>query len=83
VHDGADLVREGVSEGWTGLPVRLALRWSTRLQPARRRASRSGTASRRQLLRTDPNNAFCLVDQSYASMSFARRTTTSSSGVVY
>ena len=69
-----DLVREDVSEGWSGLPVRLALRvvdsncapvsgatvkiWHTNLE-----GSYSGQT---------PNNGMCLQQQSYASADFFR-----------
>lgn len=69
-----ELLREDVSEGWTGLPVRLALRvvdtscnplsgvvvkiWHTNLE-----GSYSGET---------PNNGMCLKDQSYASSDFFR-----------
>src|SRR5262245_18487814 len=69
-----DLLREDVSEGWTGLPVRLALRvvdsscnplpgatvkiWHTNLE-----GSYSGQT---------PNNGMCLKDQAYASQNFHR-----------
>lgn len=69
-----ELLREDVSEGWTGLPVRLALRvvdescnplagatvkiWHTNLE-----GSYSGQT---------PSNGMCLKDQSYASQTFFR-----------
>jgi protocatechuate 3,4-dioxygenase beta subunit len=82
----SDLAREDVSEGWTGLPVRLALRvidaacnpvvgavvkiWHTNIS-----GSYSGAT---------PNNAFCLKQASYSSMNFFRGVqTTNASGVVY
>ena len=70
----SELLREDVSEGWTGLPVRLALRvvdescnplagatvkiWHTNLE-----GSYSGQT---------PSNGMCLRDQSYASQTFFR-----------
>ena len=85
-NTATDLAREDISEGWTGLPVRLALKivdsncnplagavvkiWHTNI---------AGTYSGQT-----PNNAFCLKDQSYATMDFMRGVqTTSSAGVVY
>jgi protocatechuate 3,4-dioxygenase beta subunit len=69
-----DLQREDVSEGWTGIPVRLALKvvdascnpvggatvkiWHTNIE-----GSYSGQT---------PSNGFCLLDQSYASQDFFR-----------
>ena len=69
-----ELLREDVSEGWTGLPVRLALRvvdasctplpgvtvkiWHTNIE-----GSYSGET---------PSNGFCLLNQSYASQTFFR-----------
>jgi protocatechuate 3,4-dioxygenase beta subunit len=69
-----DLLREDVSEGWTGIPVRLALKvvdascnpvagatvniWHTNIE-----GSYSGQT---------PSNGFCLLDQSYASQDFFR-----------
>ena len=81
-----DMAREDVSEGWTGLPVRLALKvvnasceplvgatvkiWHTNLA-----GSYSGAT---------PNNNMCLKDQSYASLDFFRGTqVTNSNGEVY
>jgi protocatechuate 3,4-dioxygenase beta subunit len=81
-----DLVREDVSEGWTGLPVRLALKvvdtscqplagadvkiWHTNIV-----GSYSGQT---------PNNGFCLEQSSFATMNFMRGVqTTNSAGVVY
>jgi protocatechuate 3,4-dioxygenase beta subunit len=81
-----DLAREDVSEGWTGLPVRLGVKvvdsncnplagaqvkiWHTNIV-----GSYSGQT---------PNNAFCLTQQSYATMDFMRGVqTTSSAGIVY
>lgn len=81
-----DLLREDVSEGWTGLPVRLALRvvdtscnplsgatvkiWHTNLE-----GSYSGQT---------PNNGMCLKDQSYASQNFHRGIqTTDADGTVF
>lgn len=70
----SDLVREDVSEGWTGLPVRLALKvvdascdpvagatvkiWHTNVE-----GSYSGQT---------PNNGMCLREQSYAAVNFFR-----------
>jgi protocatechuate 3,4-dioxygenase beta subunit len=69
-----DLLREDVSEGWTGLPVRLALRvvdrscnplagatvriWHTNIE-----GSYSGET---------PSNRFCLLNQAHASRNFFR-----------
>ena len=81
-----ELLREDVSEGWTGLPVRLALRfvdtscnplsgvvvkiWHTNLE-----GSYSGET---------PNNGMCLKDQSYASSDFFRGSqTTDADGRVF
>jgi protocatechuate 3,4-dioxygenase beta subunit len=81
-----DLAREDVSEGWAGLPVRLALKvvnssctplagatvkiWHTNVG-----GSYSGQT---------PNNAMCLETQSYSAMNFMRGVqTTSSAGIVY
>jgi len=80
------LDREDVSEGWTGLPVRLALKvvdtscnpvvgavvkiWHTNLA-----GSYSGVT---------PNPTMCLTNQSYSSQDFFRGTrTTASDGTVY
>jgi protocatechuate 3,4-dioxygenase beta subunit len=82
----SDLVREDISEGGAGLPVRMALRivdtacnpiagaavkvWQTNIT-----GSYSGQT---------PNNAFCLEDQAYASMNFGRGVQlTNSAGIVY
>lgn len=82
----SNLVREDISEGWSGLPVRLALKvvdtacnavagatvkvWHTNLE-----GSYSGMT---------PNNNMCLENQSYSSMDFFRGVqTTDASGVVY
>ena len=81
-----ELVRADVSEGWTGLPVRLALRvvdaacnpvvgatvkiWHTNVE-----GSYSGQT---------PNNGFCLKDQAYASQPFFRgNQVTASDGTVF
>lgn len=81
-----DLVREDVSEGWTGIPVRLALKfvdasctplagaavkiWHTNIV-----GSYSGQT---------PNNGFCLLDQDYASQNFFRGVqTTADDGTVF
>lgn len=81
-----DIVREDISEGWTGLPVRLALRvvdqscqpianatvkiWHTNIA-----GSYSGQT---------PNNNMCLADQGYSSMDFFRGVqTTDADGKVY
>ena len=81
-----DQVREDVSEGWAGLPVRLALKvvdtscsplagvsvkiWHTNLS-----GSYSGET---------PNNTMCLKDQAYASSDFFRGVqTTAADGSVY
>lgn len=81
-----DLVREDVSEGWSGLPVRLALKvvdtscnplsgvavkiWHTNLE-----GSYSGQT---------PNNNMCLMEESYASQNFFRGVqTTNSDGNVF
>lgn len=81
-----DLAREDVSEGWTGLPVRLALQvvdsscnplpgatvriWHTNME-----GSYSGQT---------PNNGMCLQDQAYASQDFFRGVqTTDAAGRVY
>ena len=81
-----DLAREDISEGWTGLPVRLALKvvdgncnalggatvkiWHTNIV-----GSYSGQT---------PNNAFCVLQPQFASMDFMRGVqTTSSAGIVY
>jgi protocatechuate 3,4-dioxygenase beta subunit len=78
--------REDVSEGWTGLPVRLAIRivdtscgpvtgatvkiWHTNLA-----GSYSGVT---------PNPQMCLTDQSYSTANFFRGTrTTDADGIVY
>ncbi|NVB79615.1 MAG: protocatechuate 3,4-dioxygenase [Kofleriaceae bacterium] len=80
------LDREDISEGWTGLPVRLALKivdascapiagavvkiWAT---------NNAGSYSGQT-----PNNGMCLKDQSYSSMNFMRGArTTNADGVVY
>ena len=70
-----DIVREDISDGWTGLPVRLAIKvvdgacnplagatikiWHTNLE-----GSYSGQT---------PSNGMCLKDQSYASANFCSR----------
>lgn len=81
-----DLVREDISEGWTGLPVRLAIKvvdtscaplvgatvrvWHTNLA-----GSYSGQT---------PNNNMCLANQSYASADFFRGVqTTDADGEVF
>lgn len=81
-----DQLREDVSEGWTGLPVRLALKlvdtqcnplsgasvkiWHTNLA-----GSYSGET---------PNNNMCLADQSYSSTDFFRGVqSTAADGTVY
>lgn len=81
-----ELFREDVSEGWSGLPVRLALRvvdssctplpgatvkvWHTNIE-----GSYSGQT---------PNNGMCLQQQTYASANFFRGAqTTGDDGVVY
>jgi protocatechuate 3,4-dioxygenase beta subunit len=81
-----DLEREDISEGWSGLPVRLGLRvvdsacqpivgatvkiWHTNVE-----GGYSGQT---------PSNAFCLLDQSYADADFFRGVqTTDGDGVVY
>lgn len=81
-----DLAREDVSEGWTGLPVRLALKvvdtscaplvgaivkiWHTNIE-----GSYSGET---------PSNGFCLLKPAYSSNDFFRGVqTTSAAGVVY
>jgi len=81
-----DLVREDISEGWTGIPVRLALKvvdascnplagatvriWHTNIG-----GSYSGQT---------PSNSFCLKMASYASLDFFRGVgTTDANGVVY
>ena len=81
-----DLVREDVSEGWTGLPVRLALKvvdgscnpiagatvkiWHTNLV-----GSYSGQT---------PNNAFCVLKSEFGAMNFMRGVqTTSATGTVF
>lgn len=81
-----DLLREDVSEGWTGLPLRLALRlvdsacqvlpgatvkiWHTNIE-----GSYSGQT---------PNNGLCLQQPSYASADFFRGVqTTDAAGIVY
>jgi protocatechuate 3,4-dioxygenase beta subunit len=85
-NTATDLDREDISEGWTGLPVRLALKvvdsscnplagavvkiWHTNIL-----GSYSGQT---------PSNSFCLKQQSYATMDFMRGVrTTSSAGIVY
>jgi len=82
----SDLLREDVSEGWTGLPLRLALRvvdsscaplpgatvkiWHTNIE-----GSYSGQT---------PANGFCLLDQSHATSDFFRGVqTTDGDGIVY
>jgi len=81
-----DLDREDVSEGWPGLPVRLALRVvDTACQPI--------TGATVKIWHTNvegsysgqtPSNGFCLLDQSYASADFFRGVrTTDADGVVY
>jgi len=81
-----DLAREDISEGWAGLPVRLALRvldascaplvgatikiWHTNLE-----GSYSGQT---------PNPTMCLAQQAYASDDFMRGVqTTGAGGIVY
>jgi len=81
-----DLLREDVSEGWTGLPVRLALRvvdtacqplpgatvkiWHTNIE-----GSYSGET---------PSNNMCLQQQAYATADFFRGVqTTDADGIVY
>jgi protocatechuate 3,4-dioxygenase beta subunit len=81
-----DLVREDISEGWTGIPVRFALKvvnsacaplvgaqvriWHTNIE-----GSYSGMT---------PSNAFCLKTQSYSGMDFFRGVAvTSAAGIVY
>jgi len=81
-----DLAREDVSESWTGLPVRLALKvvdascnpvsgatvkiWHTNIE-----GSYSGQT---------PNNGMCLKTQSYSALNFFRGTqTTDTDGAVF
>lgn len=81
-----DLDREDVSEGWSGLPVRLGLKvvdagcaplagavvkiWHTNLE-----GSYSGAT---------PNNGMCLLDQDYSALDFFRGIRTADAdGVVY
>jgi protocatechuate 3,4-dioxygenase beta subunit len=81
-----DLAREDVSEGWSGLPVRLALRvvdtscaplagatvkiWHTNLE-----GSYSGQT---------PNNGVCLQEQAYSAANFMRGTqVTDANGIAY
>ena len=81
-----DIVREDISEAWTGLPVRLALKvvdescnplvgatikiWHTNIE-----GSYSGPT---------PNNGICLKDQAYASANFFRGVqTTAADGTVF
>lgn len=81
-----DLVREDISEGGAGLPVRMALRivdaacnpiagaavkvWQTNIT-----GSYSGQT---------PNNGFCLKNQAYSSMNFGRGVgMTNAAGIVY
>ena len=81
-----DLDREDISEGWRGLPMRLALRvvdsscnpiagavvkvWHTNIE-----GSYSGQT---------PNNPACLTEQAYASQDFMRGVrTTDAAGIVY
>ncbi len=82
----SDLLREDVSEGWTGLPLRLALRivdsscaplpgatvkiWHTNIE-----GSYSGQT---------PANGFCLLNQAHATSDFFRGVqTTDDDGIVY
>jgi len=81
-----DLARVDVSEGWTGLPVRLALRFMTaacapiagavvKIWHTNVAGSYSGVT---------PNPTMCLKDQSYSTMDFFRGVqTTDAKGVVY
>jgi protocatechuate 3,4-dioxygenase beta subunit len=81
-----ELAREDVSEGNTGLPMRLAIRvvdsacnpiagatviiWHTNIE-----GSYSGQT---------PNNAFCLMNQAYSAVNFFRGVqTTNAAGIVY
>lgn len=81
-----DLAREDVSEGWTGIPVRLAFKvvdsacnplvgatvkiWHTNIT-----GSYSGQT---------PNNAFCVLQPAFASMDFMRGVqTTAANGTVF
>lgn len=82
----SDLAREDVSEGWTGLPVRFALKVvdsscnplvgaTVKIWHTNALGSYSGQT---------PNNGFCLKTASYSSMSFMRGVqTTSSAGTVF
>jgi protocatechuate 3,4-dioxygenase beta subunit len=81
-----DLAREDVSEAWTGLPVRLALKVvdsacnplvgaTVKIWHTNALGSYSGQT---------PNNNFCLKSSAYSSMSFMRGVqTTSSTGTVF
>ena len=81
-----DLLRQDISEGWTGLPVRLALQVvDTSCKPlsgvtvkvwhTNREGSYSGQT---------PNNGMCLKQQSYSSQDFFRGVqTTDASGKVF
>jgi protocatechuate 3,4-dioxygenase beta subunit len=81
-----DLAREDVSEGWTGLPVRFALKVvntscapivgaTVKIWHTNALGSYSGQT---------PNNGFCLKTASYSSMNFMRGVqTTSSAGTVF
>jgi len=80
-----DLVREDISEGWRGLPVRLALRVvDTACQPLRGATVRIWHTNREgSYSGQTPANAFCLLDQTYAALDFFRGVqTTGDDGVV-
>jgi protocatechuate 3,4-dioxygenase beta subunit len=81
-----DLAREDVSEGWTGLPLRLALKVvDTSCNPiAGAKVKIWHTNNAGSYSGQTPNNAFCLKTGSYSSMNFMRGVqTTSSAGIVY
>ncbi len=81
-----DLLREDISEGWPGLPLRLALRVvdttcnplagaTVKIWHTNREGSYSGET---------PFNGFCLLQQSYAASDFFRGVrTTDDEGIVY
>lgn len=82
----SDLVRQDISEGWTGLPVRLALQVvdsackplagvTVKVWHTNREGSYSGQT---------PNNGMCLKQQTYSSQDFFRGVqTTDASGKVF
>ena len=69
-----DLVREDISEGWTGLPVRLALKVvDASCNPlANAKVKIWHTNNEGSYSGQTPNNGFCLLDQTYSSSDFMR-----------